>query len=360
MALKPCRECGEEVPKYAKICPHCEIRNPVTTQRERLEHKLSMIFYVILFAGLAVLVIFIYRWEGFTVRSMDTGPKATQDSPSSSSPTQTTEASRLPEYRMIRTEDSSYGRVIRQAVRIRVPKHYTKGEVERIAHAVADSIGNLRRLNALMMYFYGPDSPIPGFPDVARVEWAPYGDWSKAHEVQSGDYSSFKYSFHYTPPVGETTSTPVIPPHQEGQIRNYSIRFTAEHVGLRTFRISGTSNLPEGAYLSINIYDEDYFEHDDDPDMWRFENLTFIPRSVSVKDGKIELYVAATAIEARLKSGRYFVEVSFNPRSIHNPQTVKEIVGRNGEYLGGEHLNKEIDGLTMLEVKQLISLKPMR
>ena len=209
MVLGPCRECGEKVPQYAKICPHCEIRNPVTTQKERLEHRLSMIFYVIAPVGVAVIVFFIYRQEPFTVRSMDTGPKATPDSPSRSSPTQTTEASRLPEYRLIRTEDTSYGRVIRQAVRIRVPKHYTKGEVERIARAVTSDITSRQDVNAVMMYFHGPDATTSGIPDVARVEWAPYGNWGSADRVQAGDYPSFQYTVHYNPPVAAPAPTAI-------------------------------------------------------------------------------------------------------------------------------------------------------
>ena len=29
MALKPCRECGEQVSTEAKTCPHCGVKRPV-------------------------------------------------------------------------------------------------------------------------------------------------------------------------------------------------------------------------------------------------------------------------------------------------------------------------------------------
>ncbi len=139
------------------------------------------------------------------------------------------------------------------------------------------------------------------------------------------------------------------------EIKDYDIQFTAEHISGRTFKASGTTDLPDGAKIHITIYDENYFEYDEADSDWRLENLTYIGDSVIVKDGKFTKTLTASELEAPLKSDKYEVEVSFNPRA--QTSSIKKIVGENGEYLGGELVNTEIEDLTMLETTQLISLK---
>jgi len=139
------------------------------------------------------------------------------------------------------------------------------------------------------------------------------------------------------------------------EITDYDIQFTAEHLGSRKFKVDGTTNLPNGAKIHITVYDEDYFEHDKaDPD-WRLENLTHFGDSAIVKNGKFAKTLTALAIEAPMKSDKYEVEVSFNPRAQTN--SIKKIVGENGEYLGGNLLDVRDAGFTMLETSKLVSLK---
>jgi len=139
------------------------------------------------------------------------------------------------------------------------------------------------------------------------------------------------------------------------EIKDYNIQFTAEHLGSRSFKVDGTTNLPDGAKIYITIYDEDYFEHDKANSDWRLENLTHFGDSIIVKNGKFAKTLTASAIEAPMKSDKYEVEVSFNPRA--QTSGIKKIVGENGEYLGGELLDVRDAGFTMLEVSKLISLK---
>ena len=55
-----------------------------------------------------------------------------------------------------------------------------------------------------------------------------------------------------------------------------------------------------------------------------------------------------------MKSDKYEVEASFNPRA--QTSSIKRIVGENGEYLGGELVNTDIEGLKMLEGLKIITL----
>jgi len=139
------------------------------------------------------------------------------------------------------------------------------------------------------------------------------------------------------------------------EIKDYDIQFAAEHLIGRSFNVSGTTDLPNGAKIHITIYDENYFEYDEADSDWRLENLTYFVDSSIVKNGKFAKTLTALAIEAPMKSDKYEVEVSFNPRAQIN--SIKKIVGENGEYLGGDLLDVRDAGFTMLETSKRVSLK---
>jgi len=111
------------------------------------------------------------------------------------------------------------------------------------------------------------------------------------------------------------------------------IEIEAHHLGGRRFWVRGSTNLPDGAHLAVSVMDEDYHEYDDRPDQWRYENLTFIPGSVTVKSGHFTTELTGTEVEAPMRSERYLVEVGFNPWNIHQPDKVIEMVGKRGENL---------------------------
>lgn len=158
-----------------------------------------------------------------------------------------------------------------------------------------------------------------------------------------------------TTPVPTTATPTTVPPtYGPPEIKEYDIQFTAKYVGDRNFKISGTTNLPNGSKIWVTIYDEDYFEHDDDDPDWRMENLTYFADSVLVIDGKFTKTLTASELEAPLKSDKYEVEVCFNPRA--QIGSIKRIVGEDGEYLGGRLVNNEIKGLTTLEISKIITV----
>jgi hypothetical protein len=139
------------------------------------------------------------------------------------------------------------------------------------------------------------------------------------------------------------------------KITDYDIQFTAEHLGIRKFKVSGTTNLPDGSKISIAIRDEDYSKYDTADSDWRFENLTSFGDSTTVTNGKFAKTLTASEIEAPLTSDKYEVELSLNPRGQSND--IKKIVGGNGEYLDGQLIDKKIEGLTILKTSNIITLK---
>jgi len=142
----------------------------------------------------------------------------------------------------------------------------------------------------------------------------------------------------------------------QSEIKEYNLQFTAEHISNRTFRVIGTTDLPNGSKIHITIYDEDYFNYDDANPEWRFENLTYFGESTAVVGEKFDKTLTASEMEAPLKSDKYEVEVSFNPRA--QATNIKDIVGADGEYLAGEFIKySDVDDFVMLETSKLIELK---
>lgn len=100
-------------------------------------------------------------------------------------------------FRIVRTEDISYGSVVRLNVRVSLGEHYSQAIVEQFAKTIVRDITDTRDVNAISMLFYGPGASTASAYDVASVDWAPQGDWGKAHSVRTGDYTSFRYRVSY-------------------------------------------------------------------------------------------------------------------------------------------------------------------
>lgn len=114
--------------------------------------------------------------------------------------------SQVPSFRIARTQDLSYSDVIRLNIRVSVPRHYARSQVEAIARVLVDSISQHRRVNAISVMIFGPGSATDGAWDVAAVDWAPGGNWADAGTVPAGDYRTFRYSVNYRP-AAEASST---------------------------------------------------------------------------------------------------------------------------------------------------------
>lgn len=155
-------------------------------------------------------------------------------------------------------------------------------------------------------------------------------------------------------PVAETETQEVVPP----VVKEYFISAEGSYlVGSRSFHIEGVTDLPDGAALSVTVYDEDYYTHDDADFDWRMENLTYVSENTTVRDGRFASLVEASEFEAPLKSDVYTVEVSFNPRNSSQPSNVVSVTGENGEYLSGNLVGESITGLRTLKFTNNINIK---
>ena len=84
-------------------------------------------------------------------------------------------------------EDISYSRVVRFTYRIKVEKEVTDAEIRTICQKIISQ--EKRPYNAIAFFFYLPDSDIQGAYTAGQAEWTPFGKWTSAKEVETGDYS---------------------------------------------------------------------------------------------------------------------------------------------------------------------------
>ena len=91
------------------------------------------------------------------------------------------------------TEDTSSGRYVRLSLRVVVPQDITEEGVKSVAKNIVRQITASRDVNAIYIYFYYKPVDLYKY-HIAQVVWAPYGDWSKAGDVKTGDYSKHQYN----------------------------------------------------------------------------------------------------------------------------------------------------------------------
>ena len=113
-----------------------------------------------------------------------------------STATNTPSSSEEVSYNIVEQKDLSFSTAVRIGVRLAMNADVTQQEIEWIAQDVVSSITNQQGVNAISigMYYSGDD-----YFGVARVvvDWAPYGDWSRAIDVATGDYQYHQYSYNY-------------------------------------------------------------------------------------------------------------------------------------------------------------------
>jgi hypothetical protein len=80
-----------------------------------------------------------------------------------------------PAYQIATSKDVSMGAVRRLQVKVSLPEHYSKNDVETVAQAVVADITKAQPVNAISILFYGPGTSTAGVYDVAMAEWAPNG-----------------------------------------------------------------------------------------------------------------------------------------------------------------------------------------
>ncbi len=104
-------------------------------------------------------------------------------------------------YEIVLVDDVNVGNVIRETIHIVVDGEYTLDELNTIAEKEALKYVKENKVNALAVGFYTDEDNIGKGYDMGRVEYVPYGNWAKAMEVKSGDYSNFEFVNYLNEPI---------------------------------------------------------------------------------------------------------------------------------------------------------------
>ena len=97
-------------------------------------------------------------------------------------------------YTIVEVEDASFAATVRKSVRVAVDEGLTKEQIEWVAKDVVKQVTGLQPVNAIMIFMYHRGVDYYVLAGLA-VDWAPYGEWARAGEVRTGDYS--KHEYHY-------------------------------------------------------------------------------------------------------------------------------------------------------------------
>ncbi|MBS3973519.1 MAG: zinc ribbon domain-containing protein [Actinobacteria bacterium] len=161
--LVECKTCGKEIAKGVKKCVHCG-----ANQRNFfLRHKILTGLMAIV-----ALVVVVAALGGGDEQPGDTGTE-------------------LPEYRVVSVEDFTFFGGPRYVYHVVVSTEASKAELEAIANEVIAQAQDETPFNAVSVAFYDYEEYVGhGLTPLGRVTPAPEGDWAKADQVNTGDYSA--------------------------------------------------------------------------------------------------------------------------------------------------------------------------
>jgi len=95
-------------------------------------------------------------------------------------------------------DDVSHAGAVRYEVIVRLDKEgdaYSDEEFNQLSRAIVCNVVEEKDVNAIAILYYEPDDIVQERLAYARNEWAPYGDWGSAGDVDTGDYSNHEHTF---------------------------------------------------------------------------------------------------------------------------------------------------------------------
>lgn len=103
----------------------------------------------------------------------------------------------VPEYTVVTVEDISYADVVRIETHVRTSQpvsELSKEELRLIAKEIAAQGTTDVEVNAITVFFWEDDDVIGAETAYARVDWAPYGEWERAGDVETGSYRHHEFT----------------------------------------------------------------------------------------------------------------------------------------------------------------------
>ena len=119
-------------------------------------------------------------------------------------PTQSPTTEVIPPYRVVATEDVSFGITVRLVVRAVTDFPITKAQAQAIMDEIIEQISSENRLNALTVFLYDYEELVSGgVATLGSAVFAPDGEWRKADEVDAGDYDRHETEYTFRPKMDD-------------------------------------------------------------------------------------------------------------------------------------------------------------
>jgi hypothetical protein len=105
----------------------------------------------------------------------------------------------VPDYRV---EDISFLDVPRYSLFTTVPSPISVEEVKAVCTLILEDFKQQHSFNAITIFVSDTDVPINGYT-IARCDYAPNGVWSDADTVETGDYSTHRFTYALQPKLND-------------------------------------------------------------------------------------------------------------------------------------------------------------
>jgi len=96
-------------------------------------------------------------------------------------------------YEIVERNPINIGSCVRIVNRVRVSGPINEADLLRIAQEVIDDETDQNDVNAIAFFLYLPGTDTTDIYTAGKVDWAPEGTWSKACDVDTGDYSTHEF-----------------------------------------------------------------------------------------------------------------------------------------------------------------------
>jgi len=101
-------------------------------------------------------------------------------------------------YEVVKQEDVSFENTVRFILSVVVSRDLSDEELLRVSTEVVDRMTSEHDVNAIGIRFYENEAYVGNVMALASVDWAPLGNWNRANEVETGDYSNHWYNIVFS------------------------------------------------------------------------------------------------------------------------------------------------------------------
>lgn len=106
-------------------------------------------------------------------------------------------------YHVVNVDDVSVALAVRFSVEVTTEFPISAGQISDLCEQVVEDLKSQRPFNAIVVFLYDTRSVLSAGYSIAKCEYSPNGVWGNSGNVQTGDYSTHKFTYEYQPKVND-------------------------------------------------------------------------------------------------------------------------------------------------------------